>query len=490
MEESAGNKGENGLFWGVIVVFVLLALFGGGSVATTQAQLGSAGVQLRTAAPSDSSVATLPSQVVPATDTQALGVTKTAATLSTSVSTPLVSASSITPSASARSVGNVSASAAISTPPARDNITLTTLSPQNIEKNSATLRSNIVVPAGTSTQAVFVYGYDQALVAAAATQYTRVTDMTADIDDRRRFAPAGRVTATRGDVSASVRQLALATTYYYRLCANWAQGLVCSPIKSFTTNDRSRFSRFVAPQVRMDRTSGIGSDQATVSGSVTLNDAQRGTAFIVYGEDQSRVSGVVSNDSYSDVNESGDNLQKIRVASNMRGSRSFSRTISSLDDETDHYYRLCVEYDGDRDGLLCSNVQRFKTFPDDYEDVPTLATLPGIVLGSTLYLQGSLDMDEYRNGVAFFVYGTSESAVAAVPGERAYTNVRQQGDALQRAQLDVDVDRSEDFVYPARDLLPATAYYFSLCVAYERLNQNYRETQHIECAPVRSATTP
>jgi len=118
------------------------------------------------------------------------------------------------------------------------------------------------------------------------------------------------------------------------------------------------------PDVSVQRAFDIDDNSARFEGEVDMNDFRNGEVFFVYGEDEDQIDDVADDyDSYRDVDEDGDDLQKYRVASNLDGDASYEMRVTGLDDNTDYFYTLCVGYedeDGD-DVLECSATREFET---------------------------------------------------------------------------------------------------------------------------------
>lgn len=118
------------------------------------------------------------------------------------------------------------------------------------------------------------------------------------------------------------------------------------------------------PSVSTYSVTDVEDDRAELLGSVDMNDFSNGEVFFVYGEDQGQVRDVSNDfDSYNDVDEDGDDLQKVRVDRDLDSSDSYSEVVMSLDDDTRHYYSICVEFEDedDDDVLECGNVRVFTT---------------------------------------------------------------------------------------------------------------------------------
>jgi hypothetical protein len=95
-----------------------------------------------------------------------------------------------------------------------------------------------------------------------------------------------------------------------------------------------------------------------------MNDFRNGIAFFVYGEDSDEIKDVADNyDSYGDIVEDGDSLQKVRADDDLEGSESYEVRVTLLDDDTGHYFSMCVQFedeDGD-DVITCGSAKSFHT---------------------------------------------------------------------------------------------------------------------------------
>lgn len=121
------------------------------------------------------------------------------------------------------------------------------------------------------------------------------------------------------------------------------------------------------PRAETDRAQDIDEDSAELNGEVDMNDFRNGVVFFVYGEDEDQIEDVERDyDSYSDVDEDGDDLQKVRVDSDLDGHDDYSERITGLDDDTEYFFQICVEYEDEDDDetLECGGVEDFETDRD------------------------------------------------------------------------------------------------------------------------------
>ena len=104
--------------------------------------------------------------------------------------------------------------------------------------------------------------------------------------------------------------------------------------------------------------------EAELRGRVTMNDADDGEVFFVYGTDRNLIEDVEDDfDSYSDVTTRGDRLRKVRVDSGLDGSRSYYEQVRGLTRDTRYYFSMCVGYEDYRrdDRLTCGSTNSFTT---------------------------------------------------------------------------------------------------------------------------------
>jgi hypothetical protein len=164
-------------------------------------------------------------------------------------------------------------------------------------------------------------------------------------------------------------------TYYFRAVAedeggDYAEGA----IKSFSITGSNNWDDDDdddnddedRPDVTTDEADDVDETSAELTGEIDMNDFEDGYVFFVYGEDEDQVDDATSEDEFDDIDEDGDNLQLLVVDSSFDNDDDFAQDITGLDDDTDYFFVLCVEYE-DEDGdetLECGDVEEFTT--DDF----------------------------------------------------------------------------------------------------------------------------
>ena len=247
------------------------------------------------------------------------------------------------------------------------------------------------------------------------------------------------------------------------------------------------------PDVQTEDAEDIDDDRAELNGEVDMNDFRNGVVFFVYGEDEDQIEDVEDDfDSYSDVDEDGDDLQKVRVDSDLDGDESYSRDVTGLDDDTEYFFQICVEYEDEDDDetLECGGVEEFETdrngggSSDDEPDATTNSATN--IEDNEAELRGTVDMNDFNNGVVFFVYGEDEDQIEDVENDfDSYNDVDEDGDDLQKVKVDSDLDGSDSYNEDVTGLDSDTNHYFQICVEYE----DEDDDDTLECGGVREFRT-
>lgn len=151
------------------------------------------------------------------------------------------------------------------------------------------------------------------------------------------------------------------TNYYFRAVGEDDEGeRDYGAIVRFTTD--GSVTNEDHPDVTTQSATDIRDDEVDLRGYVDMNDFNNGEVFFVYGEDEDQVEDVEDDfDTYSDVEEDGEDLQKVRVDIDLDSSDSYREEVGGLDDNTRHYVSICVGYEDDDDVLKCGSVRSFTT---------------------------------------------------------------------------------------------------------------------------------
>lgn len=188
-----------------------------------------------------------------------------------------------------------------------------------------------------------------------------------DLDERSRM---GRIDRNdRRTFRADLEDLDEDERYYYRALARDPQGRIDrGVIRSFFTDEDRRDRRDDdEPEVETGRAYNIDDDSAEFEGEVDMNDFEDGRVFFAYGEDEDQIEDIARDyDEYRDIDEDGDDLQVILVDSSLDFDAEYDIYVRGLDDDTEYFYTICVEYEDEDDDetIICGDVEDFETDRD------------------------------------------------------------------------------------------------------------------------------
>jgi hypothetical protein len=239
---------------------------------------------------------------------------------------------------------------------------------RDIDDDSAELNGEVDMNDFRNGIVFFVYGQDEDMVEDTEDDYDSYDEVRDDEeDDDFEVIRVDRDLDGRDDFSRDVRGLEDDERYYVVLCVEFEddnndETLRCGDVEDFET-DRNGNNNDENPDVDTEDAHEIDDDSAELNGEVDMNDFNNGRVFFVWGEDEDGVDDVEREDRYSDIDEDGDDLQKQIVDNDLDGQQSYRLDIFSLDDNTDIYFRICVEYeDEDNDDTIeCGSVEEFET---------------------------------------------------------------------------------------------------------------------------------
>jgi hypothetical protein len=392
----------------------------------------------------------------------------------------------VTPSTEPRSTTNPDISPTTETAPVFAPAVITSKAAQNIEANSALLRGDVSVGTETIGDVFYIYGYNKTDVDRSIAAYTTYDQVLANKRTEANVTRATRSLTRDKEILHRVSDLAPDTKYYVRLCAERVDQLSCSQVTSFTTIPGAySVGEVRIPTIRITDESAMKADEMMLEMTIAMRDTVDGDVYLIYGESQAKTEDA-REQTYSRVDADDQQLQKTRIVSNIRGTQRLFKTVDDLEADTLVYYIVCVEYDGLRDGTVCTRTQSFKTYDEDYGVAPSVQTDAVVVSGTSARLSGSVRMREFNDGKVFFVYGTDLERVTRVAGETSMERLQQTQDRFQRVLVASDLDGNDEYAKTVRDLLPGTLYAARLCVEYQNQNESYRDTAFVKCGELRS----
>ncbi len=368
---------------------------------------------------------------------------------------------------------------------------VSTYAAQNINSNSANARAQVDVYGKKGKQVYIVYGYDERRVRSVVSQYKSFSSIPNFTDDKVRVRSIDTRIAPAESYSAKLNSLVGDVTYFYTYCLDYDGGHVCGNIRSFETVESNyRSDIFNKPKISLSRASNIEAYSAYISGTYSINDGRNGIVFLTYGTSKSLIDAVSKETDYSDVDEDGELIKVNRLAAKAIGKGEFGEVVDDLDRDTQYFYRVCIDYESDdEDGIVCSNTSSLTTDRRDMSSKPTSDIEQAVVSATAATLAGSVEMNDFNDGHAFFAYGINENSVVGIEKSKSFNSIPQRGDALQLVSLNTNTDSDKSFTKTVRDLLPRANYYYRLCVEYVERNDYGREMLYLSCSDVRTFTT-
>ena len=248
-----------------------------------------------------------------------------------------------------------------------------------------------------------------------------------------------------------------------------------------------------APMVLTRSAQNIETGRATLRGAVELFGETEGTAFFVYGYNENQVTAFTSRyDSVSDVPDENttDAMRVVIVDQRADESRLYDRSVSSLVDDTEYFFRFCFETSVGIDELMrCGAVRSLMTIEDDYRS--DRFSLPSVsvdratnITAHEATLSGRYDVRDAVDGIAFFVYGESSELVGEVADEYdTYSAVREADEDLQKVRVGARLLGRGERERHIDDLERDTEYFYRFCLEYDG------ERSGLRCTSVRSFTT-
>lgn len=216
----------------------------------------------------------------------------------------------------------------------------------------------------------------------------------------------------------------------------------------------------------------IDADSATLRGEINLRGENSAKVWFEYG---------------TNVNSFTSTTTAVTVDDDDGDVVAFTRNVTGLNDDTRYYFRAVAEdVNGDHDyGVKLNFITNNNGSSTQDEPVATTNTAQNIATTSAK-LRGDVDMNDFNNGVVFFVYGESESSVQDVDNDfDTYEDVNESGDALKKVRVDTDLDGTESYTADVTGLDGNTAHYFAIAVAYK--DENGHDV--IELGNIRNFTT-
>jgi len=194
----------------------------------------------------------------------------------------------------------------------------------------------------------------------------------------------------------------------------------------------------------------VDEDSAVLRGEVDLNDSDYAYVWFEYGESKYDLDEETTHEKVDDSDD-----------------EEFEEKIDDLDEGERYYYRaIAKDEDGEKDYGV---IRYFTTDGDGNDDEPDARTSSAINIDyDEAELRGTVDMNDFNNGIVFFVYGEDEDAVEDVEDDYSrYADIDEDGDDLQKFRVDADLDGTKTYTPMVTGLDKDTRYYFAIGVEYE-----------------------
>lgn len=91
------------------------------------------------------------------------------------------------------------------------------------------------------------------------------------------------------------------------------------------------------------------------------------TKWCKKSEDEDQVRDIEDDyDTYSEVDEDGDDLQKVLIDTGLDDRSSYHEDVFGLNDDTEYFFSICVEFEDEDndDKIICGGVEDFETDRD------------------------------------------------------------------------------------------------------------------------------
>lgn len=290
-----------------------------------------------------------------------------------------------------------------------DEAEVTTNIATNIDEDSARLNGYVDFEGYSSVDVYFRWG-------------TSSNDLDEETSEIRR--------SSNSSFNRTITGLNDDTTYYFQAVVETTGGSIIDEgaIRSFRTeedNNGNSNSNDDEPRSETESPRNIRANSAVLRGNVDMNDFRDGIVFFVYGEDEGEIEDAEKEDSYNDVDTDGDDIRKIKVDSDLNSDRDYEQTVSGLDSNARHYYRICVEFEDDDNDeqLACGDIEDFRTDdggsvtnpnpPVNNPDAAAITRLATNITTTSASLRSFVTGE--GSATCFFQYGRSTAFGATTP---------------------------------------------------------------------------
>lgn len=233
----------------------------------------------------------------------------------------------------------------------------------------------------------------------------------------------------------------------------------------------------------------ITATNAMLRGQITTTAGMSAKVFFITAATPAALSAVTQFDSYDTLTKRLPVGATVHYVSGWvgNGQTTPTRTISGLTEGSAHAYRLCV--DAGRGTIACGTAVTFKTVQSEYRNhyfsAPTVSMNRATDIGANdVTITGAYRANAGEEVTVFLVYGTSRTAIAAVPATyTTYQAVQSSGTSIKKVRLKANATGNANVTYTIDDLRRDTEYFASICASYSGQNDG------IVCSYVQTFTT-
>ena len=231
-------------------------------------------------------------------------------------------------------------------------------------------------------------------------------------------------------------------------------------------------------EVQTDYEENVDRDSVTLNGRIVSGETRY--SFFVFNTNNN-----ISCTSYNDRIFSND-------FNNYRNSGDhFSAHVTGLKNNTTYYYQACASSINILSNTYGGDIKKFNTFSDsstNNDEKPYAITNSARNIDEDFAeLRGEIDMNDFKNGIVFFVYGQDRYEIRNTEDDHdSYYEVKNNEDKndFEVVRVDTDLDNSDSYFESIRSLETNKHYYYQICVEYE---DNIDET--LECGGVKDFET-
>jgi hypothetical protein len=199
----------------------------------------------------------------------------------------------------------------------------------------------------------------------------------------------------------------------------------------------------------------IDTDDATLRGKVHLDEDETATVWFEYGTSATNLN--------SDTNE---------LTIEHEDDPNFSIEVDDLSADTRYYFRAVAEdEDGEKEYGYVLYFTTLDTDDSDEETPNVVTRSPADITDETAIVRGRVEMEDFDNGIVFFVYGTDENKILDVDDDfDTFEEITETSSLLKKVEVEDDLDGNASYEYEVKNLSTDTQYHYRIGVQYEDEN--------------------